>query len=578
MSLSSLERLAGRDAASGGGVPQAFDLVGLHTNGMSYVAGVGGTQNSGDRTWAKRLERLLSATPATVNVAVGSTRMVDFVGRILGTSNTWVPGTRKLIVVDGTLNDMTVDAPSAKKTAGLVNSLRALLTVYSHGAKIESNHASFTESGTWTTVANASSSAGSCRRTIVQNSYTERTFSGDEPGCLIIHGFDGAGATVEVRVDGELVDTIDTADQMLTSGSGLAFCPIVVPLAGYGSGSHTVRVTKSDAGAGALDVDCFLVPMGTGDAPNGVLVLNGAIPYAAFAAGGGQAELAALNAAAGEVVAEFPTWAVADLTNWVAADNIGADSIHPHDGGYATEADAIVAALRSLAPSNGTVILGTLTVPTAISTPQVSGFSGAPAVGAVNGGAVVASPWAGFGNAISAPKVDFGADVTGMSGAFCLELKIRTAAGSAGVNEHFAGRDSGNVVGGENYRIYTAMEFGIGFVAQWRDAAGVERQILGPAIAANTNYDVALTYDGTTMRLFQNGVSIGVLASTLEAPDATTHFHVGAASSGISATISTIDEVRLSNVARHVANYAPAAAPFVTDGSTVILAHLDAIN
>lgn len=563
------------------GIPQAFDAVALHANGHSWVDGVGtADQNLDAHTWLAHIERGLHTT-GTANVSVGASRMADFVGQVLGTDSTWVPGTRLLVVVDGTLNDVTTDAPSAKKTAGLVHSLRALLHVYSHGAKVESSAASWDSGGAWATVAHASASGGSFRRTVTQNAYYEREVEAGD--VVLIHGHDGPGATVRVAMDGVEVNSLSTANQMLTSAfTGLAFCPIAVEAESAG----LMRLTKTDAGAGPLDVDVLLKPMAT--PPNIVVVLDGAIPHASFAAGGGQAELDAMNAATTEVVAEFATAATAAPVGWDAEDHTGDDDVHPNDAGYALLASAILSALAGLEASNGTIVLGELVLPEGEAspgntTPNAAAYAGAPAGGAVLAGGLVASPWAGFGQAIAAPQINFGPDGTAdLDGSFCVEIRVRTAAGSAGVNESIVNRDGGNVPGAELFRIYTVMEFGIGFVAQWRTEAGVEAQILGPAIAANTNYEVAMSWDQAAglMRLFVNGNMVGTspVATTVENPDLVTPLTVGVATSGIPATISTVDELRISNVARRTGNYVPDAGPFVDDGPTVVLAHFDVID
>jgi len=206
---------------------------------------------------------------------------------------------------------------------------------------------------------------------------------------------------------------------------------------------------------------------------------------------------------------------------------------------------------------------------------------------------LVASPWTGFGNAMSFDGVDRGtansqgvncgnsvSGVPGVSGvgaaaAFCLEAKIQPTV--VNVLQMIVGRWA-EAVAGQQVLIY--MESNGTVLITMRDNGGVNRFITSTTVlTAGIKHDVAATYDGTTMRLFVNGVLDGSLAvSGVQAPDSTALFWIGRWNelnpypfNGI------IEEVRWSKTARYTATYTPAVAPFTADANTLGLWHLDSL-
>lgn len=196
---------------------------------------------------------------------------------------------------------------------------------------------------------------------------------------------------------------------------------------------------------------------------------------------------------------------------------------------------------------------------------------------------------AAFGNSQTFDGVDRGVNSQGwncttgpkVTGAFTLEARVRTGATTAG-DHIIAGRFSASsVVGGAQPVLFLAASGS--FVIFLRTSAAVGISVTSTTTAtANTNYAIAATYDGTTLRLFVNGAleSSAALAG-VETADNTTRFMIGrdddASTVNGNPWLGQIDEVRLSSVARYTAAYTPATAPFASDASTIGLWHLDSI-
>ena len=199
-----------------------------------------------------------------------------------------------------------------------------------------------------------------------------------------------------------------------------------------------------------------------------------------------------------------------------------------------------------------------------------------PLLSAVEGGiSVVASPWAGFGNAFSfpgagAPYVQLGQIAPAIGAPFAVELKFERS--RTGVNERlFSSAYSGsrsitlNFISSDDH-LY-AVSFG----------GGVTIINTAASISAGVLHDAALTYDGATMYLFLDGVLAASSAATLTSP-ALMEVQVGndAFTSEGQPFGGIIDEFRYSNVVRYTTNYTPAVAPFAPDANTITLLHMNA--
>ena len=188
------------------------------------------------------------------------------------------------------------------------------------------------------------------------------------------------------------------------------------------------------------------------------------------------------------------------------------------------------------------------------------------------GFSLVDSPFgAAFGKALSfsgGAYLDCGSSgVAVPSGSFTLEAKVRYSSlanqpiaqlGSDGQKISLQGLLS-------TFRIFYYTGAADGFI----DTTGIT-----PAI--NTNYDFALSWDGTTMRVFINGVlRASAVGIPVAAPPAARKMLIAGGSAAFNGTI---DQVRLSRIARYTSGYTPAASPFTPDADTLGLWHLDALR
>ncbi|MFN0145376.1 MAG: Ig-like domain-containing protein [Dehalococcoidia bacterium] len=106
-------------------------------------------------------------------------------------------------------------------------------------------------------------------------------------------------------------------------------------------------------------------------------------------------------------------------------------------------------------------------------------------------------------------------------------------------------------------------------------ATGTFRTIITGNFPLNQWYHVAATYDGTTMRLFVNGVQQGTGLAATGAIDSTAAVFMGATSATAGRFPGLLDEVRLSNMVRYAANFTPTAAAFAPDANTRALWHFN---
>ena len=98
--------------------------------------------------------------------------------------------------------------------------------------------------------------------------------------------------------------------------------------------------------------------------------------------------------------------------------------------------------------------------------------------------------------------------------------------------------------------------------------------------ATNTWYHVACVRSGTSYRIYVDGTEIGS-SQTITVTVAGTNepFTIGRAQTVANSDFSGyMDEIRVSNTARYTGNFTAPTAPFVNDGYTLLLLHMDGAN
>lgn len=182
---------------------------------------------------------------------------------------------------------------------------------------------------------------------------------------------------------------------------------------------------------------------------------------------------------------------------------------------------------------------------------------------------------AGFSAGNSATGVA-GVSGVGAAAAFCLEAKIKPSV--VNIVQVIAGRYSGAA----NYQPLIYMDASGHLIGLCLDNTATSRQVISTTLITAAAHDVAFTFDGTTLRLFIDGVlDASTTACTgVSAPDAVQKFWIGrdddpGASPAPYPFIGSIDEVRWSNTARYTATYTPSTAPFVPDANTLGLWRFD---
>jgi hypothetical protein len=101
-------------------------------------------------------------------------------------------------------------------------------------------------------------------------------------------------------------------------------------------------------------------------------------------------------------------------------------------------------------------------------------------------------------------------------------------------------------------------------------------------VATGTWYHLALVRNGTSVKLYVNGVeeSSATLPAdhNIDAGD-TTDTHIGRTDFGLDTSYhGYIDELRVSNIARYNSTFTPNASEFSSDGNTVLLMHMNGTN
>ncbi len=133
---------------------------------------------------------------------------------------------------------------------------------------------------------------------------------------------------------------------------------------------------------------------------------------------------------------------------------------------------------------------------------------------------------------------------------------------------------SRRVVSKNYYEVYIRPQ-GTGFAVTWRIRIGSTWRTVAPTTQYSLNqwHHIAATYNGSIMRLYVDGVQAGTRTQTGNIDAATGALTIGASGTSNYFT-GKIDEVRISNIARYSANFAPLKV-FTTDANVRALWHLN---
>ena len=144
---------------------------------------------------------------------------------------------------------------------------------------------------------------------------------------------------------------------------------------------------------------------------------------------------------------------------------------------------------------------------------------------------------------------------------------------------------SGSITGPDGTQALVIQHSGSDAVLAVLTIGGAVKVLLSPnnVLQPGNVYHIALTYDGSTIRLFVNGVMQASQAATgTITQKAAEDFVIGPKVYGFmettfmnSMTIGWIDSVRLSSYERYTANFTPPTAKFPYDGNTMFLLNFD---
>lgn len=93
----------------------------------------------------------------------------------------------------------------------------------------------------------------------------------------------------------------------------------------------------------------------------------------------------------------------------------------------------------------------------------------------------------------------------------------------------------------------------------------------------NVWYHVAVTRDGTNVRMFIDGTQIGTPTTNSGSIATSTGAYVGCASGGTACADAWFKEVRFSNVSRFTADFTPTTMQYASDANTLLLLHGDTV-
>jgi hypothetical protein len=368
-------------AAGGSGAipPPWWFGADLWVYGHSYTADPGIRCTAGSEFFNVLAARY-AMTDTTYGVSSSRLQQVffDVLGATTGSvgGSTWDASRTGAVVVDCEVNDAynfngvgTAQSLTAQGVSNYGDALRGILAVLSASSRVEQTAG--TTSGVWSTNTDGRFSGGSNIETTALNAYIDLPVTVGSSGVVwlisyLLSSSLGSGLVGEhsIYVDGVLhttVPAVTSAFDQIKSGRGpetLDFGVKPIRLAGISPGARTIRVKKTDAGAGKVYVDCILVQ---GDDPVKVVIVKDPDPNTAASA---SAPTSASDPDSNRVIilANKPLLddeidgVLGDFSNAVAVESgisvagvSAVDALHPNDTGMAQLAASIAGGLAAAA-------------------------------------------------------------------------------------------------------------------------------------------------------------------------------------------------------------------------------------
>jgi hypothetical protein len=341
------------------GAAKPYEGINLWSYGHSFAAVPGTWSSTFGSEYVRRLQQRYGF--GQHENGVSGARMGDVATFLIGAKPITTPA-YGLVLIEASANELYYDANTANANFqnGFKNSLRAMIAAAISNSRLESAVASV--SGTWNTFADTTVSGGSFRQTTGNgNTLTWSSVSAPLGYVYLLTFVYDAGST-----QGTLGVEVDNIDQSVSftglggmknytgvNSAGVptakSFLPHVIKITVPSTGTHAIKIKKTDANTNAINVDALLIPTavqpqvlvlkdppGTGSfaTSNGLTVTNTYTTYAPT-----------YNSLIDSVVAEFNSNVkTLDLaTGWDSSMNSANDisGVHPNDKGMKFIADAL---------------------------------------------------------------------------------------------------------------------------------------------------------------------------------------------------------------------------------------------
>lgn len=323
----------------------------LYAYGHSYLA-----SDNACSPGARYIHRVRDRHNMTlINHSANGYYMSDACLTAMAGRDQWTIGSDGIVVVDAAVADFVYAGGGTVARRRFENALRSLLSLLTARAFYDEDSHGFSYSGAWTRRLDAAAlRGGTYTTTTTPDDHVDITFEGDEV-TLLTTGFQASianNASFTIEHDETTLDTYTSQDEATPHGLvRQSFVNKVVPLSGFGAGTHTIRVAHAGSLGHWLTIDGILIPSET---PPAVLVM---MPLYLQTLGYAYGEIGSVDSTVDAYAALIPP-IVADYANARAVDarpgwdpyamTSGIDGAHPNDRGHAHIANVIDAVLGSL--------------------------------------------------------------------------------------------------------------------------------------------------------------------------------------------------------------------------------------